>query len=89
MKSESIRNLIHRIPDGYSVGFYFGVKYSISKKTYNAGRSYKIYAEELGGNDFISLNYYQSASGDHLKPCEMPTEKVIVFLTDVEISPAD
>lgn len=47
---------------------------------FNAGESVKIYAEELKGTNFISLNFYTSSSQHHLKPCEMPEEKVIHFL---------
>ncbi|MGI9288104.1 MAG: hypothetical protein ACR2P1_22155 [Pseudomonadales bacterium] len=49
-------------------------------KRFNEGKSVKIYAEELKGTDFISLNFYTSSSQDHLKPCEMLAEKVIYFL---------
>ena len=48
------------------------------------GRSQKLEAEELGGNDYISFNLYRLASGETLlKPCEMPAEKVIAFVMDV------
>lgn len=49
---------------------------------FNNGKSFKIYAEELGGNDFISLNYYITKTSEKLKPCEMPEEKVIYFLNN-------
>jgi peptide-methionine (S)-S-oxide reductase len=37
---------------------YKGKKYGISKSTFNQGKSFKLFAEELGGSDFISLNYF-------------------------------
>ncbi|WP_437397278.1 hypothetical protein [Flagellimonas lutimaris] len=40
----------------------------------------KLYADELGGNDFISLNYYMTLKDELLKPCEMSVQKVIHFL---------
>ena len=43
-----------------------------------AGGVVKIWAEELGGSDFISANYYPALQ--LLKPCEMPREKVERFL---------
>lgn len=78
-------NLINRIPEGYSEGTYQGRRYGVSKQVFNNGKSQKIFAEELGGNDFISLNYYQTSDQDWLKPCEMPEAKVIAFLEGVEL----
>ena len=77
-----IRNRLHRFPIGYSEVFYKNKKYGVTRTDYNLGKSIKLYAEELGGNDFISLNYYSTAKGEFLKPCEMPEQKVISFLTD-------
>lgn len=58
----------------------------MTKSVHNLGKSVKIYAEELGGEDFISLNFYQTDRSDILKPCEMPEEKVLQFLRELEIS---
>lgn len=78
-----IKTLIDRLPEGYSEGIYEGRKYGISKTTFNQGKSSKVFAEELGGNDFISLNFYQTSKKELLKPCEMPADKVIDFLNGV------
>ena len=78
-------NFIQKIPEGYSEGILSNKKYGISKKTFNKGKSFKIYAEELGGNDFVSLNYYVTNKNELLKPCEMPEQKVVDFLTKVRI----
>ncbi len=74
-----------RLPAGYSTGAYAGRRYGISKSAFNDGRSIKIYAEELGGTDFISLNYYATQAGGRLRPCEMPVEKVLRFLEEVVV----
>ena len=42
----------------------------------------KLVAEELGGGDYISLNFYDLTNGPALYPCEMPAGKVIAFLRD-------
>lgn len=84
-----IKDLIDRLPEGYSEGIYQGRKYGISKTTFNQGKSSKVFAEELGGNDFISLNFYQTSKKDLLKPCEMPTSKVLEFLTGVVLQSSD
>ncbi len=81
-----LKTLISRVPEGYSEGSFNDRKYGITRTNFNAGKSLKIYAEELGGTDFISLNYYRMRNGDLLKPCEMPEEKIIAFLTHVKIS---
>jgi len=79
------KKLIDKIPTGYSEGLFKGRKYGISKVFFNKGLSCKIFAEELGGNDFISLNFYQKSDKEWLKPCEMPEEKVVSFLEGVEL----
>lgn len=71
---------IQQLPLGYSEVWYERVKYGVTKSEFNHGNSYKVYAEELGGNNFISLNYYCTSTREILKPCEMPTSKVIHFL---------
>ncbi len=78
-----LKGLIDNIIEGYLEGIYNDRKYGITKTTFNNGKSIKLYAEELGGNDFISLNYYITKNKDLLKPCEMPEQKVIHFLQNV------
>lgn len=75
---------LNKIKEGYSEGIYHTKKYGITKTIFNKGKSIKLYAEELGGNDFISLNYYITQNKEFLKPCEMPEIKVIDFLKNVE-----
>ena len=66
---------------GYSKGHYQQRRYSVVITTGAAGKRYKLYAEQLGGDDFISLNLYLPVSGKPLlKPCEMPAAKVIDFV---------
>ncbi|WP_299896523.1 peptide methionine sulfoxide reductase [uncultured Aquimarina sp.] len=75
---------INRIPEGYSEVLYKKKKYSVTKDIYNNGKSFKIYAKELQGNDFISLNYYITSTAELLKPCEMSDQKVISFLMQLK-----
>jgi len=83
--SNPILKYIENIPEGYSQGSYRNSTYGITKTTFNNGKSFKIYGDELGGIDFISLNYYITKGKDLLKPCEMPEEKVVDFLKNVII----
>ena len=78
--SEKIRS----IPLGYSEVCYRGKKFGVSRNDFNDGKSIKVFAEELGGSDFISFNFYQIESGNQLKPCEMPKQKVLDFLNKFE-----
>ncbi len=78
-----LKTLIAKIPLGYTEGIYNDKKYSITKTVFNENKSFKIYAEELGGTDFVSLNFYITSSQELLKPCEMPEQKVIDFLKNV------
>lgn len=84
-----IKELIDRLPDGYSEGLYQERKYGITKSTFNNGKSSKVFAQELGGRNFISLNFYRTSQKDLLKPCEMPEAKVLDFLTKVVLQSSD
>lgn len=68
------------LPIGYSEVFFNSKKYGFSRTDYNEGKSIKIYGEALDGTNFISFNYYKTATAHILKPCEMKEEKVIGFL---------
>lgn len=76
---------IQKLPEGYSEGTYNAMKYGLTKTTFNNGKSFKIYGEELGGKDYISLNYYITEEKEILKPCEMSKQKVILFLQHVHL----
>lgn len=78
-------SIIQNLPEGYSEGRYQNAKYGISKQSFNKGKSFKVFARELKGTDFISLNYYVTSKKEFLKPCEMPEGKVIDFLKNVEL----
>lgn len=82
----SILKQIQKLQKGYSEVVYKSKKYGVTRNDFNQGSSFKIYAEELGGNDFISLNYYITSNGEKLKPCEMKAEKVIHFLNNYNYS---
>jgi hypothetical protein len=81
----SLLKSIDKLPEGYSEGFYNNRKYGITKSIFNNGNSFKIYGKELGGTNFISLNYYITKGKDLIKPCEMPEQKVRHFLENVEL----
>ncbi len=54
--------------------------YGLTRVTRAGGGAVSVYAEELGGPDVVSTNVYRTASGDLLRPCEMPAAKVLAFL---------
>lgn len=83
--TNSILNNIEKIPEGYSKGSYQDSTYGITKTIFNDGNSFKIYGEELGGTDFISLNCYITKEKDLIKPCEMAEQKVVHFLENIVI----
>ncbi len=78
---------IKQLPVGYSEGVYNDKKYGVTRTDYNNGKSFKVYAEDLKGTDFVSLNYYITSKSELLKPCEMPERKVIDFLKNIKIIP--
>ncbi|MGI9551402.1 MAG: peptide methionine sulfoxide reductase [Aurantibacter sp.] len=76
---------IRMLPMGYSEVFYQDKKYGVTRTDFNHGNSIKIFAQELGGNDLVSLNYYSTKKEEILKPCEMPEQKVIDFLNNYNL----
>jgi hypothetical protein len=83
MHPAEMREKLAAWPQGYFVAVFRGRRYGVSNTTHVGGRSLKLYAEELGGPDFISLNLYAPAHGDPaLRPCEMPVAKVVEFVRE-------
>jgi hypothetical protein len=80
MPLKTYKQILENLPTGSTYGLYEGQKYLITKEVLNSGKSIKLFAKSLASSEFISLNYYKTTSGDHLKPCEMPAAKVIKFL---------
>ncbi len=66
--------------------YYQQKRYLLRKETQLNAKLIKLYAQELGGKDFISLNYYPNIKDGLLKPCEMPKEKVISFIETITLS---
>ncbi|WP_276165265.1 peptide methionine sulfoxide reductase [Zobellia alginiliquefaciens] len=77
---------IRKLPVGYCQVVYNEKRYGVTRSDFNNGNSHKVYAEELGGNDFISLNYYVTSTLENLKPCEMPLKKVENFLNGFQFA---
>jgi hypothetical protein len=74
------------MPEGGYGGTFEDKRYRITKTLMATGRSQKLEAEELGGNDYISFNLYRLADGTALlKPCEMTEDKVMAFVLGVVI----
>ena len=73
------------LPDGANDVYYHGKRYLLRKETLLGGKLLKIFAQELGGNDIVSGNYYPSLKGGLLKPCEMSENKVIDFVLHVSL----
>lgn len=85
MKSTVFDHKVKQLHDGaYDVSFQ-DKRYLLRKSTRLKGKLIKVYAEELGGNDFISLNYYPQIDEGLLKPCEMPEKKVIDFILKLKV----
>ncbi len=82
-----LRDLLERIPVGYTTAVFRDRKYGVTKTEHNNGRSVKVFAESLSDENFISLNAYFASSGVILRPCEMSEDKVIEFLANVRIEP--
>lgn len=76
----SFATALAALPKGTFTGMAAGRRYVVTKSEFSGGKSIKLVAEELGGTDYISLNWYDLAAGAQLKPCEMPAAKVAEFV---------
>ena len=85
-RKKLFHNRLLSLNDGSYDVFYQDKRYLLSKQTQLKGKLIKLYAEELGDNDFISLNYYSDIGSGLLKPCEMPQEKVIDFVLKLVVN---
>lgn len=74
------------LPNGANDVHYLGKRYLLRKETLLEGKLLKLYAEELGGNNIVSGNYYATIKGGMLKPCEMSEAKVIDFVLHARVS---
>ena len=54
----SLRAMVDRVPEGWTVVAYEGRSYGLTRTTRVQGQSISISAEELGGEDLISANVY-------------------------------
>lgn len=69
------------LPKGYTEGRYDGRRYGATLRVSSDGRRRWLYAEELGGTDFVSANVFVLSGGRPVvKPCEMAEEKVVAFV---------
>lgn len=84
MITTCFKTKILSLPDGAYNLYYHDKRYGCTKSSHLDNKLIKFYAKELGGNDFISLNYYIDLK-DGLKPCEMPQKKVIDFILEVTL----
>lgn len=83
----TVWSILSSWPRGYFTVRYGGRRYGVTNAVHANGNSFKLYAEELGGADRISLNIYRPPSSTEptLKPCEMPADKVTAFVTGAAI----
>lgn len=73
------------LPNGANYVRYMGKRYLLRKETLLEGKLLKLYAEELGGTNTVSGNYYTTIKGGMLKPCEMSDAKVIDFVLHARV----
>jgi len=76
---------LRALPMGTFTGRAGGRRYVVTKSAFSGGRAIKLVAEELGGADYISLNWYDLAASGVLKPCEMPEAKVVAFVLGLSV----
>lgn len=81
---DEVSALFDRVPLGWSVQEHAGRRYGVTRSLAVSGRSQTLYAEALDGSDVVSANLYRVGGRDVLRPCEMPAQKVLDFLVDLD-----
>ena len=76
----TLSGLLERVPVGWTRVAFEGRPYGLSRVDRVGARVVTVTAEELGGPDFLSANIYRTTAADLLRSCEIPDEKVLVFL---------
>ncbi|HEY0240547.1 MAG TPA: peptide methionine sulfoxide reductase [Friedmanniella sp.] len=78
--TDDVRALVDRVPAGWNEVDYDGRPWGLTRTDRAGGGTTTLYAEQLGGTDFVSANVWRTSTGDVLRPCEMPREVVLAFL---------
>nr|WP_244441801.1 hypothetical protein [Rhizobium grahamii] len=77
-----------QLPSGYMEGNFEGRRWSATVRRSADARRMWMLAEELGGNEIVSFNWYQLSDGHGiLKPCEMSVSRVVDFILGFRIDP--
>ena len=77
---------LRALPSGYFKATYKNVPYGVTVERRADGRQIKLYGEALGKANHVSFNLYLTSSGKTLlKPCEMPSVKVMDFVLGVVV----
>ncbi|HHD75535.1 MAG TPA: peptide methionine sulfoxide reductase [Campylobacterales bacterium] len=84
MNNTDFHKRLQALSNGANYVKYHDKRYLLRKETLLHGKLIKVYAEELGGNDIVSGNYYTTIKDGLLKPCEMSDKKVIDFVLRAE-----
>ncbi len=72
---------LERFADGYRQGLFEGRRWGVTVNRSAGRKRIWLYAEDLGGSDFVSFNLYRlNGAGPILKPCEMSSDKVVTFV---------
>ena len=77
---DELRELISRIPDGWTRHVVAGTPWGVSRAEHVGGRTTTLTATQLGGPGYLSANIWHTTGGLLLRPCEVPAAAVLGFL---------
>lgn len=76
---------LKKLPRRYTEGVYNNRRYGTTVSEIARGRKIRLFAQQLGGKDYVSFNLYRLSDGSHrLNTCEMSTEKIVDFVLGYE-----
>lgn len=82
-QGQELDSLLRAIPEGWSRAEIDGQAWGVTRVTRAGGRMISLNAERLGHSDQLGANVWITSDGPVLRPCEVPTDKVMRFLRAV------
>lgn len=78
--SDDLDALVDAIPEGWSRVRIDGQAWGVTRTTRAEGGVVSVDAERLGDDERFGANVWRTSDGTVLRPCEVPSEKVMRFL---------
>lgn len=80
-EGDAIEWLLANVPEGWTQVEVDGQPWGVTRTRRAGGKAFTFSAEQLGASGRLSANLWITSRGTQLKPCEVPTEEVLQFVS--------